>query len=166
MNIFRHFLILVFFLSYTHAAVAEEKTSIGWVEKVKIDQGRILLNAKIDTGADNSSITAKSVVLYEKDNSNWVKLVVSDFSGDDHTIVRPVTKFVRIKRKGTSSQRRPVIKLGICLDNAYREVDVSVTNSNGYKYNMLVGRSYLKGLFVVDADIVNTTIPSCHFSKE
>lgn len=159
--LFINHLLIIFSLLFMQNISAYEKISIGWIEPVLIGSGNMILAAKIDTGADSSSITSNDLHLYEKNGSKWIKFHIYDISGNRRVIDQPVIKFVKIKRKGIISQRRPVIKLGLCLGNRYRKVYVNVTRRKGFKYKMLVGRNYLSGLYVVDSEFKNTTKPDC-----
>lgn len=140
---------------------ASEKIVIGWIEPVAINNGQIVINAKMDTGADHPSITVYDLHAYKASNADWIRFNITDAEGKKHLIKKPVHKLTRIKRKGVKSETRPVIKLDICLGNQRREMKVSVTSASGYKYKMLIGRSYLKDLFIVDSALSNTTQPEC-----
>ena len=61
-----------------------------------------------------------------------------------------------------TSIERPVISLGICLGNIYRQVNVNLADRTNYNYTMLIGRDYLNGVYIVDVEIVHTTKPTCH----
>ncbi|UCD82655.1 MAG: ATP-dependent zinc protease, partial [Desulfobacterales bacterium] len=47
-------------------------------------------------------------------------------------------------------ERRPVIRIGICLEKVYKEVEVNLVNRSKFNYQMLIGRSFLEGEFAVD----------------
>ncbi|MFW2372747.1 MAG: ATP-dependent zinc protease [Gammaproteobacteria bacterium] len=157
--------ILIISLTLFQICYASDKTVIGWIEPVAINNGQIVINAKIDTGADHPSITVYDLHAYRSSNSDWIRFNIIDATGKKHLIEKPVEKHTRIKRKAEKSERRPVIKLDICLANQRREMKVSVTSATGYKYKMLIGRSYLKDLFVVDSALKNTTQPECTQNK-
>jgi hypothetical protein len=56
---------------------------------------------------------------------------------------------------------RPVIRLGICLGNVYKEVEVNLQDRSKFNYQMLIGRSYLKNSFLVDASATFTVETNC-----
>ena len=159
-------LVLVTCLCVGQQVYANNMQVIGWVEPVQLDFGGIQLAAKIDTGADHSSLSATKLRRFSKSNKDWVEFELLDTKGIRHKLKAPVERYTRVKRKGAESQHRPVIQLGICLDGNYKKTNVSLTDRDGFKYKALIGRSYLKGLFLVDSGVKNTTTPSCTNEKE
>ena len=51
--------------------------------------------------------------------------------------------------------------LGICLGNVYKEVEVNLEDRSKFNYQLLIGRSYLKNSFLVDASATFTLKPNC-----
>lgn len=149
---------LLWYFPITQAA---DKQIIGWLEQVHINEARIVLDAKIDTGADNSSIKAKILKKYERDGKQWVRFRLRD--KHNHTVVleRKIERYTRIKRKMAPAIRRPVVKLGLCLGNVFREAEVNLAERKKFKYHILIGRSFLKGIFLVDSDMQYETRPVC-----
>ncbi|MBF0265520.1 MAG: ATP-dependent zinc protease [Gammaproteobacteria bacterium] len=144
------FLITIFFFS--SISLAENKTIIGRLETIAIANNDIELLAKIDTGADSSSLGAEIIDSYVKNNEQWIKFEVNDRSGTSFILDRKIIRTVRIKRKKTNSIRRPVIQLGICLGNHYQSTEVNLSNRSNFKFPFLIGRKYLSGQFVVDVE--------------
>ena len=147
-------------------AAANDKAIIGWIEPVTILPGAILLRAKIDTGADHSSLNAIQLKEFRRDGENWVHFQVVDENGNSHQLEKPVLRYTKIKRRGIEAQQRPVISLNICLHGRLREVDVNLANRETYNYKILIGRSYLQGLFIVDSETTNTTSPDCNHNLD
>jgi len=48
-------------------ASAGNKQIVGWVEKARIYPGNLVLQAKMDSGADNSSLNVPHLVEFERD---------------------------------------------------------------------------------------------------
>jgi hypothetical protein len=140
---------------------AMEKTVIGWIEPVKLDKGKIQLLAKIDTGADSSSLHADDIKEFTRQGKDWVRFSIHNAKGKTHEIEAEVIKYIKIKRKEMHSHRRPVIKMYICLAKKEREVLVNLTDRSNYKYPMLIGRSFLVGAFLVDSENKDLTRPDC-----
>jgi hypothetical protein len=156
------FLISVFLFSVL-TAQAQEKTIIGWVEPVKIPiAGNGLdFTAKIDTGADYSSIDIESLELLQKPDNILARFEIRDDNNKLRTLELPVYKITRIKRHGTESQPRIVVMLDICLDGIRKSTRVSLVNRHNYKYRLLIGRKFLKDRFIVDPALKNTTKARC-----
>ena len=138
------------------------KLVVGWIELVQILPENILLHAKIDTGADTSSLNVTNLEEFVKESKQWVKFTVTTREGQSVNLKKPVHRHVRIKRKGAESQRRPVVKFDLCLGNILlHKTQVNLTNRKNFKYNMLIGRSFLKRHAVVDSTNTYKHEPIC-----
>ena len=69
---------------------------------------------------------------------------------------------VLIKRHDGDSQRRSVVSLTFCLGGHQREVEFSLIDRSEFEYPVLLGRSALAGIAVVDPEAVNLSEPSCN----
>ena len=63
--------------------------------------------------------------------------------------------------KNGDKQERDVIELDLCLGNIKKTVNVSLVDRSHFKYQLLVGRSFLRSEFLVDPDKQNLLTPSC-----
>ena len=95
------------------SAQALEKTLVGWVEPVQILPGRIPLTAKIDTGADHSSLHAEQLEIHQLQGEDWVRFTLVDDDERRHPLNLPVKRDTSIKRRGVAAQHRPVIELAV-----------------------------------------------------
>jgi hypothetical protein len=140
---------------------------VGWVEKVRLSPGNLVLNAKIDTGAKHSSINAYDVTEFNRGVEKWVRFKVTNRDGDSMTFERKVVRIARIKRRTVNGNEnpgrhlRPVVMLGVCLGDVYREVEVSLADRRRFNYPMLIGRSFMSGTIVVDSSRKYTVEPMC-----
>lgn len=134
---------------------------VGWIEPVRIVDASIDVPAKLDTGAEHSSLHAPDLVLEERDGVTWVRFLLRDDRDRQAVIDRQVVRFARIKRHGGEPLYRPVIRLTLCLDGQHREVDVNLVDRSGFDYPLLVGRSFLRTQFLVDAGQRQLTVPRC-----
>ena len=149
------------FLFLVLTEISEAKEIIGRLERVSISRAELILDAKIDTGAKNSSLNATNYHLSRKEGEIWVKFDVTNPQGKTVTLEKPVVRFVKIKRKEANTQQRPAILLDICLGKVVKEVEVNLVNRSNFDYQMLIGRSLLRGNFIVDVDKSYTIEPSC-----
>jgi hypothetical protein len=145
---------------------AQDKEVVGWLEKVRIYPGNLTLYGKLDSGAKNSSLNASHVTTVERDGEQWVRFDVTSRYGKTVTIERKVKRVVKIKRHGAKPQARFAINLGICLGNSYKEVEVNLAERSDFLYQMLIGRSFLAGSFIVDPSVKYTTKPNCRVVAE
>ncbi len=138
------------------------KHIIGWIEKVKILPEDISVLAKIDTGADHSSLNVINPIEFMKGEEKWIRFSIPVKKDETVTVERPIIRFARIKRKKAPGLKRPVILFNLCIGTLYKEnVPVNLADRSGFKYHMLIGRSFLKGAAIVDSSLTLTQSPSC-----
>ena len=142
-------------------SVATEKTVVGWIEKVRIYPGNFLVHAKLDSGAEYSSLDASNLQEFERDGNQWVRFDLSEREGTKITLERPLLRWAPIKRHNQEPQRRPVIKLGVCLGNIYKETEVNLIDRKNYQYRMLIGRKFMEGAVIIDPSARYTVEPTC-----
>lgn len=142
-------------------ALAGEKPIVGWVETVSVYPGNVKIKAKLDTGARHSSLNAKNLEQFKRDGEAWIRFDLRNFKNRKETYEAKVIRTAKIKQFGQEAASRPVIKLGICIGNTYKQVEVNLEDRSGYNYQMLIGRSFLKGSFIVDPGITFTIKPNC-----
>ncbi len=157
-----YLLSIILLLFHPTTLSAETKSIIGWIEPVKIITEDFYIQAKIDTGADNSSLHAADITEFIRESRPWVRFNIKDQSGKVHQMEQPVQRFAKIKRHENVPQKRPVIHLGICLGKHSQMIEVNLTDRKAYKYKLLIGRSFLKGTFLIDVQAKNLTSPQCH----
>jgi hypothetical protein len=144
------------------SAVAAEKPVVGWIEKVRIYPGDFLVHAKLDSGAEYSSLDAGNLQQFERGGKKWVRFdLAENREGNKITIERPLVRWAPIKRHNQEPQRRPVIKLGVCLGSIYKETEVNLINRKNYQYRMLIGRKFMEGAVIIDPAANYTVEPNC-----
>lgn len=134
---------------------------VGWVEMVRIHPGDMVLKAKVDTGAKNSSISARRVEEFKRNDRPWVRFEIDDSRGQRLQLELPLEREAKVRRHFGKRQTRPVVKLGVCLGKTYKDVEVTLVNREGFLYPMLVGRSFLKRDLLVDVSATFTEAPTC-----
>jgi hypothetical protein len=160
----KYFILLaVLFLSLTLTPLANggQKTTIGWVEKVRLYPGNTLVEARIDTGAELASLHCDCITPIERNGEKWVSFVVENTEGRPVLMEQKVLRIATIKRHFGEVQERMVVKLGVCLGNTYKEAEITLVDRSGLTYPMLVGRNFLQGDFIVDPSVSHKTTPQC-----
>ena len=160
-NVFLNFfngLIVVLVLS--PAAYCSE--IIGWVENVGISRANNIVKAKIDTGADSSSLNCNCITSYERDGDSWVKFSITDINGKTISYDKKITANVKVKRHFGDVQKRYAVRMGFCIGSQYGETDVSLVDRSGFNYDLLIGRKFLQDRFIVDPAKTFITQPSCN----
>jgi hypothetical protein len=145
---------------------ADGKELVGRVEKVRIYPGNLLVEARIDTGAELSSLDCDRVSFFNRNGEDWVRFVVYTVDGRPTFMERKVVRLVKIKRDFGEVQERIVVRLGVCLGSTYKETEVDLADRTGLTYPMLVGREFLEGNFLVDPSLRYKTEPRCKVPKK
>jgi len=126
---------------------------IGEAEKVTIKSKDLRLNARIDTGAQTSSLGAIDQQPFERDGKKWVQFSVQD--PNTGTLVDyklPVVRIAEIKRHGAETQKRYVVKLKVILGNIEMEREFTLADRSRFTFPMLIGRNVLSGKYIVDVN--------------
>lgn len=142
-------------------SAAVQPAVVGWIEPVKLGSEGLLLPAKLDTGADTSSLHVADIQWTRRTDGDWVAF---DVTGKDNRTVRlerKVQRVVRVKKASGGVQERPAVLLGVCLGDTYRVTEVNLTDRTGMKLPFLVGRNFLANRFAVDSSRMDTIEPDC-----
>jgi hypothetical protein len=154
-------LVVLACLGFSFQAGAQEKEVLGWQEKVRIYPGDLVLHAKLDSGADFSSLDAADIAQFEKNGDKWVRFTVANRYGKETKVERPVRRTALIKRQEGKTQKRSVILLGLCVGTSYMEEEVNLISRTKFSNQILIGRSFLAGKVIVDPAMTYTTEPNC-----
>ena len=143
------------------AAQSRMLTIVGHLENAVILPSGLELKAKMDTGADVTSIHALNIEKYRKDGRNWVRFIVD--TGDRRMRFRRVVeRIVRIRRAGTAIVERPVVRLDLCIAGYHKRAEVNLANRTGMSAPLLIGRSFMKtGGLVIDSGQKYVGRPVC-----
>ena len=152
---------ILIMMLFSAPLAARDLPVIGWLENVLIEGGKLEFEAKIDTGADISSVNAQSVHQYTRDGEDWLKVRLVNKEGKSVTLDKKLVRYAIIKRKQAEPVRRPVINLSLCVGHIERSVEVNLAKRNNYKYKMLIGRNYLRDSYLASSSNVFSTKPLC-----
>ncbi len=142
-------------------ARAEPAQVIGWIEPVAVADGRFVLEAKVDTGADVSSMHVEELRIEQRNGEDWALFALPQATGATPQLELRVKRYARIKRVAGGVQRRPVVHLSLCLGSLRAQAEVNLVDRKTMRYPMLVGRRFLKDRFLVDSARTHTTTPNC-----
>ncbi|MFA5522405.1 MAG: RimK/LysX family protein [Castellaniella sp.] len=135
----------------------------GYVERVRLMDTDLVLKARMDTGATTSSLHAVNLKRFKKKGKEWVRFQLDDPDQEDGhlTLEYPVLRNVRIIRHDGDHQRRPIIKLSLCIGTHLRLEEVSLVNRSEFTYPLLVGRNHMSGAILVDPGKRYLLPPDC-----
>lgn len=124
---------------------------IGQIEYVDILPEGIRQKARIDTGAETTSIGALDIEYFERDGKSWVKFkVLQRSSGKTTEFTKRIVRNVLIKRHGAKNIKRPVIKMTLGMGPIKKKIEVSLTSRSKFDFPVLIGRNFLYGDIRVD----------------
>ena len=133
------------------------KLMVGQMEQIWLQNIHLTLPARIDTGAETSSLDARNIELFERDGRRWVRFeILHPATGDALLLERKLTRTVMILQSNTvESERRPVIKLGVTIGHISQTAEFTLSNRSHLDYQVLIGRNILKDFMVVDVSKEN-----------
>ncbi|MGQ0700979.1 MAG: ATP-dependent zinc protease family protein [Panacagrimonas sp.] len=134
--------------------------TLGWVEPVCVQGLNAVLMAKLDTGADRTSIDARGIEIFERDDQSFARFRVADEAGPELEL--PLAGEVRVRRQSDVPAERKTVRLTLSLAGQVVETEASLADRSGYDYPMLIGRDVLAGRFVVNSSHMQTTTAVCN----
>jgi len=129
--------------SWSLAAYAKNPIVVGYLEKAVILPERLVVDAKMDTGSDITTIHAIQLKHFDRNGESWVRFMV-EVDGRPTIFRRRIIRTVSIKRAETKIIKRPVVELRICISGRSLLTKVTLTDRTGFYAQMLVGRPYMK----------------------
>ena len=134
---------------------------VGYLEDAVILPSGLEIKAKMDTGADVTSIHALNIERYRKEGEDWVSFVV-DTGERKMRFRRVVERITRIRRAGTALVERPVVRLRLCIAGYSKLAEVTLADRSNMSFPLLVGRKFMKsGGLVIDSGQTYAGNPVC-----
>lgn len=134
-----------------HLLQAEPLFKVGHIEMVQVDN--MSFPAKLDTGADVSSMNALNIKRFKKDGQDMVSFTYQNNQGDKQEFTKPVIDVMRIKaKKGEKVNIRPVVEMHVKLGELEKKVKVNLQDRSRFEYSMILGKNFLKHGAVVSSD--------------
>jgi hypothetical protein len=137
----------------------DEKQVMGWRERARLLPENLIVEAKLDTGADGSSLHVAQASLFERDGKPWVRFAVSTPEGHTKTFERKVIRVAKIKRHFGERQERPVVLIKVCIGAYCNETEVNLVDRSRFTCQLLVGRSFMVRSIVVDPALQHSVEP-------
>ena len=146
-------LCLIFWLPPVNAkSEVGGKMVMGWLETVFLRPLNLHATAKLDTGAKTSSVHAGKIEHFTRDGKPWVRFeFVASKGADAIKIERPLVRKAVIKERLSRSSTREVVMLSICKNGREYETEFTLNDRSNFNYPMLLGRSFLAGVALVDS---------------
>lgn len=132
------------------------KTLLGRSEWVGLPSIGTYLQARVDSGANTSSLSAAEITRFERDGENWVRFKLA-LNEDDvavdavrgEWIEAPIVRRVRILQ-ASGEESRPVISLLMTLGPIRENVEFTLNDRSHLDYPVLLGRRFLLDIALID----------------
>lgn len=159
-------------LTLTQAAAQDEEPRgeplvLGYIEDVAVGNRALAMTAKLDTGADTSSVHAYNVKVYNRsERDHWVKFRLIGKDGRAIRYDQNVIRFAQIKTKTGGLIRRPVIRLPLCVGGQWGRAEINLADRGDFEYEILIGREFLANRVLVDSGRTFVSDEECEPSDE
>ena len=160
---FRGFVVILLLLSSTQSHAGTRRLEIvGWVEHAVLVGPGIQLKAKLDTGAETSSLDAVIIKKFRKHGKRWVRFQLTDHqSGKEYIVVRERVRTTGVIQHDGRAQIRPVVLMNLCIASRLLATEVSLIDRSEFNYPLLLGRNTLKSFALIDPDNTFLSEPDC-----
>ena len=165
------FLVIIFLFGCHSTAMTTTKTNIttdinkqqisqipivGGVETLYIHPFDISFQARMDTGAETSSIDAKNIQPFERDGEKWVSFDITNRKNNQtQHYEKPIVRKTHIVRT-LIEESRYVVNMNLKMGNEIIDAEFTLNNRSKFEYQILIGRNIINGRFIIDSSIENT----------
>jgi hypothetical protein len=130
------------------------KVIVGWIEKGRILPEHTMVKIKVDSGALTSSMHAVDIENFKRKGKSWVRYDVPVRDADTGKQVnlqfeRPVYRRILVRGAG-GEDRRPVVKMSMCIGNQIYEEQFSLRDRGDMRYPVLIGRRTIEHIGLID----------------
>ena len=130
---------------------------VGAVEWATVEPGNIRMEARIDTGAESTSVHAEDIQLVEKDGKRWVHFSLLNPDTDEKVPVElRLRKKIKVKQSDSEKQTRYMVEMWITLGKIRSLVEVTLSDRDHMEYPLLIGRNMLVDTMIVDVSARHT----------
>lgn len=131
----------------------QNKLVLGQEEDARIEPPHLVLRARIDTGANTSSIDARDIEEFERDGEKWVRFTLIDRkTNTKHPIETKIARYAKIVQSSLPDTQfnRIVVKLKLTLGDFSDLSEFTLTDREHMDFPLLIGRNVLKDIAIVD----------------
>lgn len=138
----------------TEVVQGDGKMLLGQAEWVYLPAQALVLPARIDSGANTSSLHAVNLRQFERDGKAWVRFetpyqAVKDQPIDKVEIEAALAGKVKVTQ-ANGSEMRPVIVLPIQLGALTQDTEFTLTDRSHLTFPVLLGRRFFMDIAVID----------------
>lgn len=149
------------------AAAPRELVILGWVERVVLVEPGFRMRAKLDSGAETSSLDARIIKKFRKGGKRWVRFAVTNpGTGEEHVLVRERVRTIGVVQHDGVNQVRPTVRVQLCVADRLLDVEVSLVDRSEFTYRLLLGRSALESFALIDPGNTYLSRPQCRIPEK
>ncbi|HDZ39847.1 MAG TPA: ATP-dependent zinc protease [Marinobacter sp.] len=128
------------------------KVIVGEVENFYLADPGLIYIARIDSGAETSSIDARNITRFERDGSNWVRFDVPVPNTEEFvTLEKEISRRVKIVQASTDEgESRVVVELQFSIGDHKQVAEFTLTDRSNLNYQALIGRNVLRDVMLID----------------
>lgn len=130
------------------------KSIVGWREWVSLPELNVAaIKAKIDTGANTSSLHAFDIERFRRDGTDLVRFRIHPIQRSIRRAIQaeaPLLEMRRVRSSNGIQSQRPVVTTQIEIFDQCWTIELTLANRDQMGFRMLLGREALKGRFLVD----------------
>lgn len=131
------------------------KIILGQVEWAWFDLFGESIKARIDTGAKSSSLYVNQMQSFERDGEGWLRFsVVAEWQDaaqpQERTFEAPLVRRVKVRPVGDEVASRPVVRLTTKVGAIVEDIDYVVHSKSNGSFPVVLGRSFIRDIAVVD----------------
>lgn len=129
-------------------------TEIGWREWVSLPElGVGAIQAKVDTGADSSSLHAFNQERFTKDGLEYIRFDIHPEKRSSSRSIAceaPIAMERKVRNPGGRLELRPVISTAVVVKGVPIRALINLTERDEMSFRMLIGRRTMRGKFLVN----------------
>ncbi|MGM0768959.1 MAG: ATP-dependent zinc protease [Pseudomonadota bacterium] len=128
------------------------KVIVGELEKFYLAGPGLVYDARIDSGAETSSMDARNITRFERDGNNWVRFDVPVPETDDFvTMEKEISRRVKvIQSSADEADRRVVVELQFAIGDHQQVAEFTLTDRSHLTHTVLIGRNILRDVMLID----------------
>ena len=135
-------------------SAAGSKQIVGAIEIVEIEPQKLRIKARVDSGAQTSSIHAEDIVIDQNGDPRGKPIAFTVVNEHDQSqrIKAHVDKRVRVKTS-EGSESRYAVPITITWKKTSKTVLVTLNDRAQMRHRLLLGRNWLRGDYIVDVEL-------------
>ena len=137
----------------------------GYIETATFPDYGITLEAKLDTGADSSSLGVSGLDRFKRNGKVWYRFTLTGQDGKTATIEQQTDRVARVMRAEVGDTRRPIVRLRVCIAGQVGETDFTLTDRSEQRTLLLIGRRFLASRILVDSGRTHLFPRNCDRGK-